>query len=658
MNNKAANELPFGTNAGGMQPVSSDNVKQSYQPIIPGENIEEQLYDPSKYRWHENTGQEYYVPPFYGKYFKGSAQDPSPHTIQGENQPWLSKLANGVSGNLISVATKAGTMLGEFGGGIYDAITNLSPVIAEERKEKYGTYFPHLFENFVTKGLRYVEEDLIDQKLMPVYGGQKYHSDNLWQKMGDMKFWSSDVADGAAFAAAALLTTKGFGAIARGLGMATKVADAAGKTTSVLTAEGKMFQTIGTTIANTIGEAAYEGADNLRTTRDALAYHDYGRTYENLSPDERQEINQKAAPYAANVFNANSALLLLPNLIQARFFIGPVEDSSKKLMKAIKAGKLKASDVSALRNTIKQGSLGIVSEGLWEEGIQNAVQNYETSKAEGKSFLSRIPGYGAEWLNGWYTTEGQESMFIGALIGAGMGGARGAVDALNNKKAADKYKTAYDTLIKGTMATADNVLIDFKHPYKQFETIVKDTEGKEKTIKSIINPKTGKAELDIDNFIKIIQSDVFNKEVTDNLLMAALNNDKVAEKFILNMAMAQYFYRYASSDMFDKSDEAFKFMLENGKLNELSSDTDLKSLGYDFDYMKGLLQRMKSQWDLENDKLISKKDIDDDSDLYKKFREKVDKAAFYNRVKLSWLDEIDQYVEDKDGLNEIGRAHV
>lgn len=179
MNGDNANPLSKTGLTGGMQPISSDNVKQKPEPLIPGEVlVKPEIYDPTKYRW--NKGYESPdAPPFYGKFFRGSAQDWSPESIQGENQPWIGKLANGVIANTFGIFTKATTMVAEPIGGLYDLLTNINPDTVEERKQKYGTAFPHLFENFMTTAMKYAEEELLEKKLLPVYGGQKYFSDSL-----------------------------------------------------------------------------------------------------------------------------------------------------------------------------------------------------------------------------------------------------------------------------------------------------------------------------------------------------------------------------------------------------------------------------------------------------------------------------------------------
>ena len=212
------------------QPVSADNVPELHKPLMPGDDFDDDKFIESLSEQSSFNPDEEYVSPYEskpkldykGKYYKGSGTDPFQQTIQGENQPWTSKLVNGLLGNTLSVGTKVVTMAGETLGGAWDLISNIIPGVAEQRKEEKGTAFPHLFENFITTGMRYVEDDLIKEKMLPVYGGQDYYKDSLLSKMGDMKFWSSDAADAAAFTAAAWLTAGAFTKAAKTAGWAVK----------------------------------------------------------------------------------------------------------------------------------------------------------------------------------------------------------------------------------------------------------------------------------------------------------------------------------------------------------------------------------------------------------------------------------------------------
>lgn len=644
-----AKKQNFAALLGGIeQPASVNNVPESYVPFDGGEEFNKK----EAFRYlNGDFGSPFESKeslPFSGKFYKGSASDPSQRTIQGENQPWTSKLFNGVLGHTASVATKFGTGAAELGGGVFDLVSNIIPGVANQRKEKTGSYFPHLFENFLTKGFSYVENDLIEQKLLPIYGGQDYYSDSVFKQMGDMKFWSSDMADAVAFTVAAYMPVAGFTKAAKAMGMAVKGA----KGGLELSNKGKLFTTLATTIWNTGQEAGLEAKQGLDTMREDLAQKYHDTSYDLLTVEQKQAINHDAAPYAANIFKTNVAVLAGPNLIQSRFFIGPVATASKKLSKAVKAGTIEAKDISILKKALLSGGTGVLSEGAWEEGMQNAVQNYEQHKANGTSFLDRAPGYAYEWLSGWNSTEGQKSMLMGALVGLGMGARSGVKDALGEKKYVTEFKTKYDKEIKQNFPLYDNELAtDIKHPYKTFQKESVDKDGKKTTVISLLNDK-GETEFDMDKIIKMYNADMSDKAVLDNLMMSALNMDPIHEKFVLNQALEQLFYKYVSNPIFDSSDEAFETLLTRNPLKQLAEDEELKKAGFDYDYMLDKLNQIKKEWDGIEKNLQHKEDLEADNDTLS-FKKLIEKGYLYQTMKLRWLDEVDQLVSDKTQVDKL-----
>ena len=569
-----AKKITFADVLGGnAQPTSVNNVPEQYIPT--NFQNDKEIDEDKVFKYLRGNTANPFQPietlPYSGKFYKGSGSDPSQKTIQGENQPWTSKLFNGVLGHTASVSTKFSTGFAEIGGGIYDLISNAVPGVANERKEKTGSYFPHLFENFLTKGLDYIENDLIEQKLLPVHGGQKYYSDNLLKQMGDMKFWSSDMADAVAFTAAAFVPVAGFTKVGKLMGMTVK-----GAKGLELSNKGKMFVTLASATWNTGMEAALEAKQGLDTMREDLAQKYHDAPYNLLSTEQKQEINKQAAPYASNIFKSNVAILAGPNLIQSRFFVGPVKSASQKLAKAVKTGAISVKDISVLKKALYQGGIGLVSEGAWEEGTQNAVQNYEQHKADKTSFLKRGTGYAYEWLSGWNTTEGQKAMFMGGLVGLGMGARSGVRDALSEKKFITEYKTKWEKEISKNFPLYESQFTeDIKHPYKTFDKEVIDKDGKKSIVKSLLNDN-GEPEFDMDKMIKLYNADMTQKSVLDNLTMATLNMDQIHEKFILNQALSQLFYKYASNPMFENSDEAFDTLLARNPLKELGDNEELK----------------------------------------------------------------------------------
>lgn len=640
---------------GRVQPISADNEPGIYTPIIEGDeiNVDELIKNTSDYNWSIPT--EDPILPYRGKYYRGSGSDPFQKTIQGENQPWLKQAVNGLASNTLAIGTKAAGMIGAPIGGVYDAVTNLLPNVAQSRKDEYGTMFPHLFENIITKSAEYLEQDLIKETLMPVYGSQKYYSDKLLSKMGSTKFWADDAADAVSFTIAALFTTKGVGALTKAIGSSKTMLNLvkAGEKGLELTGKGKLIQAMGATVLNTAGEASMEARQGLMDMREDLASDYYNTSYDNLTPEQKTRVNQEAAPYARNIFNSNAGVLLGPNLIQARFFIGPIRDTSTKLKKAIRAGTLNMATLNATRNALKLGGIGLVSEGLWEEGSQQAIQNYEKSKADGTAFLNRGTGYLYEWVNNWADTEGQTSMLLGALIGMGSGSVRGVIDSHAQKAFAKGYADKYQQIVNETFNAADNILpSNIKSLFKTYKRDI-EKDGVKNTINTIINPETNKAHIDLDKVLKMYNLSMSKKEVFDNLMMAALNGDEVHEKFYINQALSQLFYSYAANNIFEDVDEAFEVMMQRNPIDKLAEDEDIKALGLDFDAMKGKLSQMKNEWKDLQKRLKDVEDLKNDDIDYVTFSDLVEKTDFYQRMKLRWLEDVDPLIEDKEQIERI-----
>lgn len=637
---------------GSKRPDSESKTPQRFQPFNPREEVPELNQD--SFDWIDQVyGSPYSsdrIAPYKGKFYEGSPSDPNQSAIKGENQPWLDKFSAGLSGNTLSVITKFVTGVGEVGGGIYDAITNVVPGVARSRKDKHGSYFPHLFENFLTKGLNYVEDDLIKEKLLPVHGGLDYQSDRLLTRMGDIAFWSSDAADAFAFTVSAAIPVGGFTKAAKALGWTKKVVEA-GKVTEILTAKGNLFVKLGTASWNTMMEAGLEGKEGLDNIRETLANKYHNTSYEALSKEQKQNINKEAGPLAANIFKANAAALAGPNLIQAAFFVGPVKRASSKLIRGIRAGTIKAEDISYIKNAAAKAGIGIWSEG-WEEGTQSAVQNYEKHIVDGTYNLRRDKGYLYEWLNNFNTTEGQEAMLLGAMMGMGYGTRAGILESKQKMKYIQDYGTKYANLLNNVFPASDAEFAqDIKHPYKTFDREITDTDGNKKTIKSIID-ENGQVHIDIDKMVKLFNLSNMDKSITDELFIAALNGDEVHEKFILNQALARYAYKYLSNNMFEDVDDAYQTMMDRGVFDKLATDEDIKSLGLDYSYMSDKLSQIKNEWKQVKKNTVDRNDLSATPD-YIKFKIQLEKADLYQRMRLSWLNDVESMISDKDEFNKM-----
>ena len=80
----------------------------------------------------------------------------------------------------------------------------------------------------------------------------------------------------------------------------------------------------------------------------------------------------------------------------------------------------------------KKSIMSVISEGVYEENIQTAVQNYYTDKAtafNNTKFSEDIKGVINEYINNFSTDEGQKSIMLGTIMGflpGGIGGVKSA----------------------------------------------------------------------------------------------------------------------------------------------------------------------------------------------------------------------------------------
>ena len=442
-------KLSGDVSGGSKQPVSTDLDPGLKIPFKPGDAFNKKnIFQTSDVKMPELERHDNYES-FAGKYYRGSATDPSQRTIQGENQPWLTKLFGGIVSHIPQVATKLISGAGNLGGGIFDAVSSLVPGVANDRKKETGSYMPHLFENFVTKGAEDVEQWL--EKTMPVYADQKYYSGNFWSHLGDAKFWGTDVADFAAFGASMAIPGTAFAKTAKAMGMVgdlSKGAKAAGgvmdfvKSAGLLedlSAKGRMFTQAGTALWNTTMMSAQGGMGVLATTREKLAEKYYKTQYAYLNNDQKQRVNQEAGPYAANAFNANAAILLGPDLILSRMMIGPVKSTMNRLTNGMRTGIIKPEEVNVLKESLWKSGLAATS-GTVMMGSFGAIQKYEQSVADKTNFLKRAPGYIYEFLSNINDTEEQKSMLLGGLMGMAFGTKAGIKEAYGKKLAMAEYK--------------------------------------------------------------------------------------------------------------------------------------------------------------------------------------------------------------------------
>lgn len=480
--------------------LKNDNAQKAWQESINNkENSSDYL-----------SGRGVGVPGFgeskYDKDITSISQLQNLPKYRSESQPFSSALLNGVASRALAVIPKAGAALSYTTGAIGSLITG-----------DINTMINSDFANSMEKA------DEVLREALPVYAGDKYNSDNIFDILSSQKFWFEDFTDGLAFMASAYIPA---GAIGK-LGKALELTGNAAKTFNAITPWA-------VTAYNTVSESAFESNDTYNTIK---------RNLEATDKYTPEEINDIASSGAANTFVSNSAILVLPDFIQSKFFLGGFNKNVSKMRKVMRDNVDDLSKVMTTKtgNTLKYAGLGVASEGLWEEGIQTAIQNYETRTASNtkKTFTDAITGYAKEWVNGFSTTEGQKSMILGALIGAPMGGVSGFQTAAEQNKQVTEFGESWKKNIASYLDTTD----------KNF----KDRIGG-------ITKNNG--ELDINKTVKSFYQTLGDRNVFNEATAATLNNDSFHNEFNNDMALSKYLYTFLSDDKhFESTDDALDYAI-------------------------------------------------------------------------------------------------
>lgn len=278
------------------------------------------------------------------------------------------------------------------------------------------------------------------------------------------EFWASDFADGLGFFASMIVP----GAALSKVGTGARVAKFLGAGTANPSKLLKMLGGTGNTAAkidvglstavNTLFESAAEAGnfrDNLLKDYQRFLGEDGLYTLPDNSKLTQDEVDKIVGSTTANVYNSNLALLVGPNFIVNNSLFGKMQNKNwfkKYATKAreqtpstSRAGKFadlfkrKTTQVTGreavdaieenlgknltkgqmVKNASKQLVGGATSEGLVEEGGQMAVENYFSEQAKAGSTGVEMHGLVDAYLEMLSSAEGQQGMFIGALLGGG-----------------------------------------------------------------------------------------------------------------------------------------------------------------------------------------------------------------------------------------------
>jgi hypothetical protein len=366
--------------------------------------------------------------------------------LKAENQGAGEKWANGIG----KFFGKTGTaVLGGTLGSIYgigSAINN------GDFNNFYDNDFQHMLDNW---------NEHMDTNL-PNYYTQKEQENNILQSLGTANFWANDVLGGLSFTAGAILTelvasaatVATFGAAtplllattAKNVAQAAKLMKKLSRTNKSKDILNKAATFSRQLVTGSFYEAGVEARHFKESAKDEFLKA-LGKTEQDLTIEEKAQIDDKINTMANGVFAANSALVSFSNFVTLGKTFG-MGLKQQNVGKALKTENLTANQfknvgkeiaeansfVSAYKTYSKtQNALNataaflkpLVTEGLVEEGGQSLIQNTSLnyiakkySKEGNDNTYSLFESMGDSFGETYGTKEGWKEIGIGMIIGA------------------------------------------------------------------------------------------------------------------------------------------------------------------------------------------------------------------------------------------------
>ena len=322
-------------------------------------------------------------------------------------------------------------------------------------------------------------EEWLKDDLLPIHKTQYYNNSNVWAQMGTASFWTDDVVDGFAFLTSMFIPGKGLAMATRALAtsaMRLSAAKAIGHSMRMAKLDKAVYginpniqklisrnmdrlTIVGT---SAIGEAGFEARETQNHIRDMYyTVDERGRSVPKIDPNtgERysiEEIEELAATAARQVFRGNVVWLMMTNFVQYEALMGsfkafgvgkksglrPLYNRVKPVKPATKLGKVRA---------VAQGiGLNIISEGLLEEGFQEALQDsIEQEDFTNAGFWGQARSVYRSWIDGFNDDENIKAMVMGGIVAFVPGGISGYSRYTSRKKQSEiQSKILRDTILK------------------------------------------------------------------------------------------------------------------------------------------------------------------------------------------------------------------
>ena len=469
----------------------------------------------------------------YGVDTKPQAGDPFEQL--GQNQSNIEKIWHGTERLVGTTLTKFAGGIGYIGGfGDYaiNGFDDISRMTDNVWSAKFSDY----------------EENLKD--FAPIYTPTSVSEGGLWGKMSSTSWWMDQGVDGAAFMFSSIIPGAIIGKVGLGMKLASAGAKAvelgAGLEKGIKTANylskvnlAKNIDLTAATIYNTVIEAGIEAKgvqDNIRNS------------YEQELLDGTitvEEVEERAAKAASDTFKLNSIVLAVPNFIEQKMFFGQLGKSGdvmKRLFNAETGALIEGAEKFTKRELVanmgKAVGLGILREGFWEENVQLAIQNYEQIKGRGEDYkdgtinADSLENIAKGMYDNLFTDEGQESIFLGAVMGL----AGGAVGAVREKKQERLIINNAKEYLKNNIDTYNtNLKADIQ------DVFVKDKDGNIQK-----DPQTGKPIIDEIKAGELMAKVIAKSQDEQIKNMAAITGVKDLYDFIKHKQFVEYVLPFLS----------------------------------------------------------------------------------------------------------------
>ena len=326
------------------------------------------------------------------------------------------------------IVTKTGTEIAKMPGYIGGAVMAMG---AEEGKG-WDTFVNNAWVNSIEN----FNQEVLNDEMLPVYVKKAVKEGNLWDNMTSVDFWATEGADGVGFMASMFVPGAIFNAAKLGAKGASLLSKIGGKADDIAAFANKLGVNPSNidlglqTISNTMIEAAAE-ANSAGKSYDAKMT----KLLESGAIGQ-EEFDTGRAQTMANVFKANLAILVGPNLVMSKALWGTKTAARTSLIDDLgqiagaptaKAGAKKVVDVAGRRAIDLVKASG--REGFFEEGMQTTAEDYLVGRdidldpfskkglTDIKNTLLDVP---EAYLDMIETTEGAKAIFLGSVLGGGM----------------------------------------------------------------------------------------------------------------------------------------------------------------------------------------------------------------------------------------------